>query len=231
MTRERTVWLQERRRLTAERYDQLAPDYDRDWGTLDETHTTMLLLLLARLPQGSCLLDAACGTGKYWGLILERGYALVGIDQSTGMLRRAYEKFPAVPTRQQGLQELNESEAFEAVLCIDAMEMVPPEDWPLVLANLRRAAKPGGLLYLTVELIESDERERAFLLGREQGLPVVSGEYAHHGGYHYYPTLEQVRIWLEAADLILLEERIGDGYQHFLLQRPPNDQPTAQAQA
>jgi hypothetical protein len=93
------------------------------------------------------------------------------------------------------------------------------------------SVSPGGLLYLTVELIESDERERAFLLGREQGLPVVSGEYAHHGGYHYYPTLEQVRIWLEAADLILLEERIGDGYQHFLLQRPPNDQPTAQAQA
>ncbi|MBX5457357.1 MAG: hypothetical protein IRZ31_10695 [Thermogemmatispora sp.] len=32
MTLERTVWLQERRRLTAERYDQLAPDYDRDWA-------------------------------------------------------------------------------------------------------------------------------------------------------------------------------------------------------
>ncbi|RAQ96057.1 hypothetical protein [Thermogemmatispora tikiterensis] len=30
MTLERTVWLQERRRLTAERYDQPAPSYDRD---------------------------------------------------------------------------------------------------------------------------------------------------------------------------------------------------------
>ena len=31
------------------------------------------------------------------------------------------------------------------------MENVPPEDWPTVLANLRDAARPGGVLYLTVE--------------------------------------------------------------------------------
>jgi SAM-dependent methyltransferase len=224
VTPERSAWLQQRRRLIAERYDRLAPDYDRDWGALDETHCSMLLQLLARVPPGSRLLDAACGTGKYWGLILERGYALVGVDQSAGMLRRAREKFPAVPTQQQGLQELNEHEAFEGALCIDALEMVPPEDWPGVLANLRQALKPAGLLYLTVELIEADEREQAFLLGREQGLPIVPGEYAHHGGYHYYPTLEQVRSWLGAAGLRILEERTGDGYQHFLLQRPADHQ-------
>nr|BBH94766.1 hypothetical protein KTA_29650 [Thermogemmatispora argillosa] len=108
------------------------------------------------------------------------------------------------------------------MLCIDALEMLPPEDWPLVLANLRRAVKPGGLLHLTVELIEATERERAFLLGRAQSLPIVPGEYAHHAGYHYYPSLEQVRAWLEAAGLVTLEECTGDGYQHFLLQRPPS---------
>ena len=49
-------------------------------------------------------------------------------------------------------------DSSEAVLCIDALEMLPPEDWPLVLANLRRAVKPGGLLHLTVELIEATEQ-------------------------------------------------------------------------
>lgn len=233
MTQERPAWLLQRRQLIVERYNQLAPSYDRDWGALDETHCSMLLRLLMACPPGSRLLDAACGTGKYWGLILERGYTLVGIDQSVGMLQRAHEKFPSVPTRQQALQELNENEAFEAVLCIDTLEMLPPEDWPPVLANLRRAVKPGGLLYLTVELLAAAEREQAFLLGQAQGLPIVPGEYAHHGGYHYYPTLEQVRAWLEAASLAILEERTGDGYQHFLLQRPHypphQDQTTAQA--
>ena len=40
-------------------------------------------------------------------------------------------------------------------MTIDAMENVTPEDWPPVLANLRRAVRPGGHLYLTVE--EADE--------------------------------------------------------------------------
>jgi hypothetical protein len=30
------------------------------------------------------------------------------------------------------------------------MENVPPEQWPLVLANLHRAVRPGGVMYLTV---------------------------------------------------------------------------------
>jgi len=38
---------------------------------------------------------------------------------------------------------------FDAVMTVDAMENVPPEEWPLVLANLHRAVRPGGYLYLT----------------------------------------------------------------------------------
>ena len=29
-------------------------------------------------------------------------------------------------------------------MTIDGLENVPPEDWPLVLANLRRALRPGA---------------------------------------------------------------------------------------
>ena len=36
-------------------------------------------------------------------------------------------------------------------MTIDAMENIAPEDWPDVLANLHRALRPGGHLYLTVE--------------------------------------------------------------------------------
>ncbi|WP_069804301.1 hypothetical protein [Thermogemmatispora onikobensis] len=82
MTLERTVWLQERRRLTAERYDQLAPDYDRDWGTLDETHTTMLLPLLARLPQGSF---SCCNAPQTTGQRLRHKHKKTSIDPSEGI--------------------------------------------------------------------------------------------------------------------------------------------------
>ena len=49
---------------------------------------------------------------------------------------------------------------FDAVMTVDAMENVFPEHWQGVLANLRRALRPGGHLYLTVEEIDEEEIER-----------------------------------------------------------------------
>src|SRR5215217_6460794 len=96
-------------------------------------------------------LDAACGTGKYFAMVQDAGRRVVGTDQSTGMLGRARARFPAVPLERVGLQELDFAAEFDAVMCVDAMENVPPEDWPKVVGNLARALRPGGQLYLTVE--------------------------------------------------------------------------------
>jgi hypothetical protein len=41
---------------------------------------------------------------------------------------------------------------------------------------------------------------------------VVEGEYAHEGYYHYYPELEQVRLWLGQASFSVIEEGEGNGY-------------------
>ena len=51
------------------------------------------------------------------------------------------------------------------------------------------------------------------------GLPVVFGEFAHEGGYHYYPSIAQVKRWLDATRLVILDETIGDGYHHFIVKR------------
>ena len=48
------------------------------------------------------------------------------------------------------LQELPYVGEYDAVVTIYAMGNVPPEDWPLVLANLHRATCSGGLFDLTV---------------------------------------------------------------------------------
>jgi len=37
--------------------------------------------------------------------------------------------------------------------------------------------------------------------------------------YHYYPSLEQVREWIQQAGLVILEEGEGDGYHHFLMRK------------
>ena len=57
-----------------------------------------------------------------------------------------------VPTDQHDLQDLPYRDEFEGVLCVDAMEFIPPEEWPPVLERFHQALRPGGWLYLTVEL-------------------------------------------------------------------------------
>lgn len=106
------------------------------------------------------------------------------------MLAQARAKFPDVPTEQTGLQEVDARAAYASVLCNDAMEIISPEDWPLVLGNLTRALASGGLLYLTVELGEPEALVAAYEAARARDLPVVQGEVAHEGGYHYYPVLK-----------------------------------------
>ncbi|MBA2288165.1 MAG: class I SAM-dependent methyltransferase [Ktedonobacteraceae bacterium] len=138
---DRAHWRQERRLWNEVQMDTLyVRQYDEKWGGhINPSHRHMVEHLLDLCSRGGRILDAACGTGKYWPLLLERGFSVQGTDQSQQMLQRAHGKFPAVPVEHIGLQELTFSDAFDAVTCIDAMEMVFPEDWPVVLARFAQA--------------------------------------------------------------------------------------------
>jgi SAM-dependent methyltransferase len=218
---ERHEFLKEKRRRAEERMNTLfALIYDEQWGAhIEPSHRDFIGKFLALCPPGCTVLDAACGTGKYWPLILASGRRVIGIDLAQEMLKHAQAKFLDVPVRKLGLQELSDENAFDAILCMDAMENICPEDWPVVLRNFYRALRPQGLLYFTVELAEAQATQEAFEQGQRLGLPVVYGEWAHEGGYHYYPAIAQVKRWVAGAGLVILDETVGDEYHHFIVRR------------
>ena len=217
---DRSAWLKGQRRLTEAQENTIyAPIYDVKWGAIAPTHQQCFNRFLSLCPPQSLLLDAACGTGKYWPMILASGRTIFGTDQSQGMLARAQEKFPDIPNEKVGLQEMRYQEAFDGAVCMDALEMVSPEDWPLVLRNLYRAIKPNGYLYFTVELAAEQDIEHAFAEARRLGLPVVYGEWARKSFYHYYPKIAQVKEWVRLARFHLIDDTVGDEYHHFLVQR------------
>lgn len=217
---ERAAWIVAKRRMAEQRYDTLfAATFDQEWGHINASHRAMLQRFLALCPARATILDAACGTGKYWPLLLEQGFQVHGIDQSQEMLALAQRKFPAVRVEKMGLQEIAFAAAFPGIICMDAMENVFPEHWPLVLANFFRALTLQSVLYFTVEIADPAEIAAAFTAGQQNGLPVVPGEWAHGGGYHYYPSLKQVRAWLDDAHFDLLAETTGDDYAHFIARK------------
>ena len=218
---DRTIWKQQRRLWNEVQMDTIyARQYDAQWGSyINPAHRTMVERLLTLCPPGGTILDAACGTGKYWSILLEHGFSVQGTDQSQHMMQLAHAKFSDVPVKHIGLQELTFSDTFDAVMCMDAMEMVFPEDWPVVLGNFRQALHENGLLYFTVEVESEEALQVAYEAGKCLNLPLIYGEYAHHGGYHYYPTDEQVRNWLAEAGFAILHTMEGDGYLHYLTRK------------
>lgn len=226
MTPDRAAWLRDLRAENEEQESGLASIYDDSWGEIGDTHWAYVERFCSSLPPDGRVLDAACGTGKYFGMVLESGRSLLGVDHTEAYLDRARAKFPDVPTEKHDLQELPYEAEFDGVMCVDAMEFVPPEEWPVVLDGFRRALRPGGRLYLTVELVALDAIRAANAEARAAGLPVVEGEVIWHDPdayYHHYPPLERVRAWLAGAGFLVedeLEGPWGDGYAyHHVLAR------------
>lgn len=219
---DRQTWLAERRSAVEAQYDAEAPDYADDLYPTT-SHESFVARLLETCPGGGTVLDAPCGTGRFFALVRASGREVVGIDQSAGMLARARARDAATRLERVGLQELAFDRTFDGTMTIDAMENIPPEEWPVVLSNLHRAVRPGGHLYLTVEEVDEAEIDAAFSLAQDRGWPAVLGEVIEGdtAGYHFYPGRAQVLSWFDAEGLDVVAEGFdqedGWGYRHWLL--------------
>jgi SAM-dependent methyltransferase len=253
---ERAEWLKRMQDKAEAFYDHFSPFYWVKFGLgASQTHREYLQSFLERVSPRSILLSAACGAGRFDGMLLEAGHSVVGIDQSAGMLARARERFPEVRYEQIALQEMDFREAFDGAICVDAMEHICPEDWPGIVQGFREALRPSGVLYFTACVAEAyqDKVGVAYKRAKARGLPVVFGEVvdaveegfdlflsyedvfdipedaleerADVAVYHYYPSLEQVRAWIGQAGLVIEEEGTGDWYEHLVVSKRLETEP------
>jgi len=240
---ERAEWLKLMRKRAEELYDRFSPRYWGTWGVVvEDTHRAYLQKFLNRVAPGSPILSAACGAGRFDGLLLEAGHSVIGIDQSAKMLERAKEHFPDVEYKKMALHEMNFQEMFDGVICMDAMEHICPEDYPGILLRFQEALRPGGVLYFTADREEEPDfdLQMYFEQGKALGLPIVFGEVADEAAfeqvmamaeaeapdeltdravYHYYPPLDKIREWIDQAGFMIEEEGAGSGFHHFLLKK------------
>lgn len=227
---DRSRWLAERRVAVERAYTDEGPTYDDGYDPSTPVHQRFVSQLIGSVPPGGSVLDAACGTAPYAGLVIAAGLGYVGADQSVGMLRRAQLKWPDARFEQVGLQELAFEEAFDAVICTDAMENVPPEEWLVVLSAFAHAVRSSGHVYLTVEEVAHSELEAAYRKASATGWPAVFGELVEGdtAGYHFYPDRAQVDRWVVAAGFLTVanddEWLDGYGYRHLLMRRVGADQ-------
>ena len=173
---DRRAWLQERRAAVEAQYDAEAPDYDQYPYDDDHRTASSCSSCSRRVRRGGTVLDAPCGTGPYFELVTASGREVVGVDGSAGMLGQARARGVAIRLEHRGLQDLAFDAEFDGSMTIDAMENIPPEDWPLVLANLHRAVRPGAPPLPDGRKIEPVRDRCGVRDSRAKGLPAVRGE-------------------------------------------------------
>jgi trans-aconitate 2-methyltransferase len=153
------------------------------------------------LRPGDWVLDLGCGVGDFTARLAELapGGRILGVDASPDMVAIARQRSAAAHVRFEvcRAQELDAVAAggrYDVVLSVAMLHWVAAADHPRVLAQVRRALRPGGLF-------------RAEFGGHGQIAAVrrlLDDESRRHGGrpnWWHFPTPAQYRSLLAAAGL------------------------------
>lgn len=141
-------------------YEAMAPVYDDFTAHHDyEGWTADLLAILE--PNGLTgrrLLDVACGTGKSFIPMLERGWEVTACDISAAMVELAREKVGERATLDVAdMRELPVYGEFDLVYCLDdaVNYLVDVDELERALTGMRRNLAPNGLLLFDVNTLQT----------------------------------------------------------------------------
>jgi SAM-dependent methyltransferase len=141
-------------------YEAIAPVYDE--FTAHHDYDLWLGQLMPKLEQhgvpGRRLLDVACGTGKSFIPMLEKGWEVTACDISPKMVAIAREKVgERVKLSVADMRELPVFGEFDVVFCLDdaVNYLLSTEELERSLTGMRRNLGSGGLLMFDVNTMEA----------------------------------------------------------------------------
>jgi len=142
-------------------YEAIAPVYDDFTAHHDyELWLGQLMPKLERhgIPAGRRLLDVACGTGKSFIPMLEKGWEVTACDVSPKMAAIAREKVgDSAEVAVADMRDLPVFGEFDLVFCLDdaVNYLLSVEELEQALAGMRRNLATGGLLMFDVNTLEA----------------------------------------------------------------------------
>jgi SAM-dependent methyltransferase len=115
---------------------------------------------LGGLPKDARVLDYGCGYGRAAAGLAAAGWRVVGVDFAAGMIARGRREHPDLDLRHiEGLPLAEPDGAFDAAILFAVLTCIPPDaDQRALIAELTRLIRPGGLLYVSDYLLQSDAR-------------------------------------------------------------------------
>jgi len=104
-------------------------------------------------PPPAHILDVGCGPGLGAKRLLERGYLVTGVDYNERAVAFARLLVADATFLPGDIRSMGEVEGlgrgFDAALCVEVLEHVPPEDRERMLLGVGERLRPGGALVIT----------------------------------------------------------------------------------
>jgi cyclopropane fatty-acyl-phospholipid synthase-like methyltransferase len=107
--------------------------------------------VLEGLPTGARVLDLGCGTGEPVAKhIVERGFTLTGVDESSEMLKFARQAVPEAELIHADIVTVELADTFDAAVAWDSMFHVERKYHAAIYRKLANALRAGARLLLSV---------------------------------------------------------------------------------
>ncbi len=132
--------------------DFLGPAYLRNAFTKGTDQEVEFLVDALRLEPGMRVLDVGCGPGRHSLAFARRGFAVVGIDHSTGFVRLARDAAAAgeldAAFEELDVRELDRPGEFDAAICLcqGGFGLLGGHDEIDVFGRIAATVRPGGAL-------------------------------------------------------------------------------------
>jgi SAM-dependent methyltransferase len=187
-------------------YDRIAQRYFdqqvRPRAPADELFSDLEDSFVARVHRGAVVADLGCGPGLDAARFVTRGFRVIGLDLSAGMLEVAAERLPGRVV-QGDLRALPfEPSQLDGIWCVAALLHVPERDTSHVLVGFRRALRKAGVLALVTALGDGEAYE---------DVPYATGE----GRWFVYRDQDTLLDQIDAAGFHVLEHAEVSGNRQW----------------
>jgi SAM-dependent methyltransferase len=184
--------------------------WDAAASTKAFTHPLDLTLLAQHIAPDATILDYGCGQGRLCGELQKAGYAkVVGVDFSEAMVQRARQSWPGMAFAVLDASGRNmPAECVDCVLLFAVLTCIPDDaSQRAVVDQLERVLKPGGIVYISDYLLQSDPRsveryQRSAAQGENLGVFVTDdGARVRHHSAEWLDALFAGFQKLDARDV------------------------------
>ena len=137
--------------MSGSHFDEIAEVYDESLPAHVVAHyLAKRTAFIAELSSAGSVLDVGCGTGALAGRLADRGYEVVGVDPSEGMLEIMRARHPGVEAvAASGTSLPFDEDRFDLVLTVAALHHVAePKAVRQTLGEMTRVSRPGGRILI-----------------------------------------------------------------------------------